>query len=137
LLGLSLEWSGHPEVATFRYESLVADPLTVLKTIGRFIGIETTEESWRAVIAANTIESNRRTTDNQHFWQGRPGLWHKLITAALARQIWQAHRPLFEAMGYECDPDEELTAGEAAWAWQEVARSRQRSNPGSFGSPDR
>lgn len=56
----------------------------------------------------------------RHYWRGEPDLWKRLLTRTLAEAIWRAHRDIFDALAYECDPDPALTAAQAYENWLAV-----------------
>jgi len=72
---------------------------------------------------------------NNHFWQGRPGLWRHLLPAAEARAIAAAHADIFTALGFDCDPDPALDALAADRNWvrlvgDEIKETLKRNTEG-------
>ncbi|MEX2236928.1 MAG: sulfotransferase domain-containing protein [Dehalococcoidia bacterium] len=60
------------------------------------------------------VEQHR---ERKHYWQGTPGLWREFLPAESARTIAAAHQQSFECLGYDCDPDPNLTPAEAEANW--------------------
>jgi len=56
-----------------------------------------------------------------HYWQGKPSLWKKLLTAETARRIAAAQPRSFEQLGYRCDPHAGLTREQADSNWDTLA----------------
>ena len=120
LLGVSHQWWGGPVSRPIRYEDLVDDPSSHLAALAADLGIEN-QVSPDAAVAANTIESLRTTTANQHFWRGRPGHWKTLLTPDRAKFIGEAHRRVIEDLGYTVDPDASLKDSCADANWSALA----------------
>ncbi len=104
LLGVSAAWwIRQPPVARVRYEDLVAAPVATLA------GLETAFGPARVaplvVVDAHRLTALAQTSTNQHFWQGRPGIWRELITPSDAQSIAAAHPAIFEALAYRVDVD--------------------------------
>lgn len=123
LLSVSLEWWKAGEVHRLRYEDLVADAEKELERLTQAIG-EAPRRRPAEVVARTTLPSLRaRFQAEGHFWQGRPGLWRTLLTAAAAERIAQAHRGALD-FGYACDPDPNLTPAQADRNWVNLVGSQ-------------
>jgi len=98
LLAVSVEWMrrGAPWV---RFEDLVARPEIELAAFLKQLPA-TPVRPLAEVIDANTLEKSRPTANNQHFWQGQPGIWTRLIGKELAARIQRAHADVFQSLGY-------------------------------------
>jgi hypothetical protein len=116
LLSISPSWAAVTDCLTVRYESLVQDTAQQLSALSTALR-PAPAASIEYAIQANTMEKQRGLVENQHFWQGQPNLWKRLLTAKEARQIADFHQPFFETFGYECDPDLGLTEQEADANW--------------------
>jgi Sulfotransferase domain len=127
LLSVSHEWRQAEGNYSLRYEDVVRDPAGELKRLGEALNHPATPEAIAAAIASNSIERLRAGCRNQHYWQGRPGLWKALLPADEARRIARVHTVVFEGGGYECDPNESLDAGraDANWLQLEVEMSQR------------
>jgi hypothetical protein len=101
-----------------RYEDLVADAEAALGPLAEWVG-EPFRRSVRELAAENAIDRGMLNRDlwQYHFWQGRPGLWRQMLTAAEARAIAERVPEPFEALSYECDPDPALGPAEADLNW--------------------
>ncbi len=73
-----------------------------------------------AAVENNSIEANRRTARNSHFWMGEPGLWRRLILTDDAKRIRDAHKAVFDLHGYQVDPDYSLTAFQSNQLWSSI-----------------
>jgi hypothetical protein len=119
LFGISRQWWSKPEACAVRYEDLVADPVAGLSFLIGRLGAEPAVRPEEAVAANSLTRLRALHADNpNHFWQGRPGLWRRLLTAEVARRIAAAQPEPFEEFGYPCDPDESLTPARAHDHWQ-------------------
>ena len=68
---------------------------------------------WMRWSRVRAIGRLRRAATNNHFWQGRPGLWRHLLPAAEANEIAAA----LANLGYAIDPDSHLDALTADRNW--------------------
>jgi hypothetical protein len=104
-----------------RYEDLVAAPEPTLLTVAEWLG-EPYRRPIDDVVESNSIGRRRAERDiwHYHFWQGQPGLWRKLLTAENARRIARGVPEPFIWLGYECDPNESLSAIEADLNWHKL-----------------
>lgn len=114
LLSVTSDWWEHAD-ASVRYESLVEDPVAELGRIAEALGTPP------LVTPAQAVESVRfrrlqEETDNEHFWQGRVGLWSELVPTVAALEIAAAYPEMYR-FGYAVGVDEET----ALARWQAVA----------------
>lgn len=116
LLRVSEDWHGQPDAIGVRYEEMVADPRAGVERLAEQIG-PLRCESVDALIDSCSMDSSRRTSRNNHFWKGQPGLWRTLLPAAEAGEILAAVRPACERFGYDATPDPALTASAADANW--------------------
>jgi hypothetical protein len=121
LLSVSLDWWDAPGAIRVRYEELVRSTEAELLRIADELQIEPSRAP-AEVVAANSMDRlrERRTEPTQHYWQGRPGLWRRLLPAAEARRIAAAQPRSFARFGYDCDPDEQLSRNAADALWREL-----------------
>jgi len=120
LLSVTPEWWERAD-ACVRYESLVADPAGELHRIAAALRTPT------AVSPAEAAESVRferlqQEAPNQHFWQGRVGLWRELVPTAVALEIAEAY-PGMRRFGYTVGVDEETALARWRAAAVPVARA--------------
>jgi len=121
LLSVTAGWWNTPNVLRTRYETLVADTESELTRLVGEIGAATAVPIEEAVAACAFGKMRFKChTHLRHAWRGQPGLWRSLIPAPLAREIYHAHRSVFETLGYACDADEALTHAEALSNWLEL-----------------
>lgn len=120
LMSVTHEWRQAEGSYGLRYEDLVHDPAAELRRLALALDQPASPEAISEAIAVNSMVKLREGSRNQHFWQGRPGLWKDLFPAATARRIAARHHPILEAGGYECDPDEALTDGQADCRWLQL-----------------
>lgn len=125
LLGVSMEWWSFPGSIRVRYEDLLTNPQGELRRLIEAAGV-VPDAQLETVIAEHTIPHMRKRTQNaHHFWQGKAGLWKRLLTAREAVPIGAAHAALFQTLSYRCDPDPDLdgTQADANWlnlVWSEL-----------------
>jgi hypothetical protein len=121
LLSVSLQWWDAPGCIGVRYEDLVRSAPDELQRIAGQLGVEPSRDP-AEVAAAHTMDRLRdmQREPSQHYWQGQPGLWRRLLPAAEARRIAAAHAPSFARFGYVFDPDETLSRADAATAWRRL-----------------
>lgn len=117
LLSITREWWSLPDCQTIHYEDLVAQTASVLDRLVQAL-VVAPSVSIEAAMAATTLPKMRQLTqNNNHFWQGQSNLWKKLLTAAEATRIAKAHAAVFAELGYDCDPNPDLTGSEADANW--------------------
>jgi Sulfotransferase domain len=120
LLGLSREWWTRPEALKVRYEDLCANVAEELQAL--VAQISAPRASLERVARAHTLARLRRSSLNQHFWQGRPGHWRTLLPADVAEELADAHHASFELFGYDLDADPKLDTAAALRNWRRIAR---------------
>jgi hypothetical protein len=119
VLAYTTAWWDRPGIIPVRYERLVEDTAGELERVVQACGAAVRRPVAEAV-QTNSMDGLRQRYGEwrHHFWQGRPDLWKRLLTADAARAIAEANAAAFERLGYRCDPDESLTAAQAEENWQ-------------------
>ena len=120
LLSVTPEWWGHAD-ACVRYESLVADPAGELSRIVDALGTPTIVSTAEAVESVR-FERLRQEAPNQHFWQGRVGLWQELVPTLVALEIAETY-PGMHRFGYSVGVDDATAL--ARWRAAAVPVHRQ------------
>lgn len=115
LIGLSSQW-WERGLVSIRYEDLVASPARELGRIVDAVGV-TPKLSPATVAETVTFESLRSEVNNQHFWQGRPNHWRELLPAKIATEIADPHSTVIRQLGYDLQPDPELSCSDAIGHW--------------------
>lgn len=123
LLAVSREWWSAPGCLRVRYEDLVREPAAELGRAAIALGLDGRGSGLAGAVAANTLAVARASAPNQHFWQGRPGLWKLLLPAAEARRIAAAHAGSFATLGYADDPDDALDPAAADANWLAIRKA--------------
>jgi hypothetical protein len=117
-----LDWSGHVRswtgegafpVATFRYESLVADPVGEFGRLVAFLGLDGAADRARVeravartrfdVLQSAEAESGFRERHHgqaRFFRTGRPGDWRSRLSASQVASIVDAHGEVMRRFGY-------------------------------------
>ncbi len=127
LLSFTPDWWAEPSVHRVRYEDLIADGVGTMKRLVEWIdprgGLPIDK-----VVAARSLEQERSQPGvwHYHFWQAEPGLWRRLLPAWVARQIADAQLEVFQALGYHCDPDANLTDDRADANWHALQHATIR-----------
>ena len=119
LLAVSVEWM-QQRVPYVRFEDLVARTQTELGAFLKQLSAEPVRPL-PDVIVANTLEKSRIAVRNQHFWQGKPGMWSRLIERDLANRIHRTHASVFGALGYGIDDARNPTPDEIRSLWHTLA----------------
>jgi hypothetical protein len=113
LLAVTVSWWNDPAVIRLRYEDVVGDTGTVMAGLARDLGLGcglARDEARR--IQATAL----RGFPNHHRWRAKPGGWRDLLPEATARTFHEAHRAVFDALGYGAPgPAVDRAAAEANW----------------------
>ena len=104
LLSITPEWWPHADAST-RYEDLLEDPAGELGRLVEALGGPTIVPPAAAVEAVSFARLQQEAT-NQHFWQGRAGIWEELVPTTAALEIAAAH-PTMRELGYRVGVDAE------------------------------
>ena len=121
LLSISNEWCHEPEATIVRYEDLVNDTEKTLYELTNRLGAP--QLKIFEVVNSNRIDKLRLTSDNGHFWQGKPGLWKKLIPSIIVEKIVREQNELFSELGYDFQPSNtRLMPNEAESRWESLCQ---------------
>lgn len=118
LLSVSYQWWHEPSAIKLRYEDLLADTAGELSRLAEQLGED--EQAIVNAVSGNGFELFQ-ALPNRHGWQGRAGLWRKLVPFDMAEQIRRRHARLFDILGYGLDRTT-LTSDEAERHWQALLR---------------
>jgi len=119
LLSVTPEWWDQENVVLVRYEDLVQDTARTL--MSACVQIGPVAADIESAVAAHSLTALRPTSRNDHFWQGRPGLWRELLTEEAAGPILKAHSDVLRTLAY---PEQHALAPDsqtAALLWQRLA----------------
>ncbi len=134
LTSVNREWWPAPGALQVRYEEWVANTPRELRRME--VALEkSARRPAAAVVASATIPQLREKTGvSHHFWQGKPGLWRRMLTAPAVKRIALAHALYCTELRYTCDPDPRLGARQADANWQALVQTprqnRQRHRKG-------
>jgi hypothetical protein len=117
-----LDWSAHARswtderafpVGTFRYESLVADPVGEFARLVAFLGLDGADDRSRVEMAVaatrfdrlQTAEAENGFRERHHrqarfFRSGRPGDWRNALSPSQVASIVDAHAEVMRTFGY-------------------------------------
>ena len=101
LLSVTYQWWHENSAIRLRYEDLVADPERQVDALAERLAV-----ARQPIIDAmhiNTLETFQ-ALPNRHGWQGRVGLWQKLIPSEHAVRIFDRHSLVFDKLGYTVEP---------------------------------
>jgi hypothetical protein len=121
LLSVSRDWWQDPRAHRLRYEHLVADYRYTLGQLVEMLGVPPLRGVSQAIELISLDWLRQHDSPKQHYWQGRPGLWRSLLTAADARRLAEVHGDHLNSLGYACDPDEALDGPQAEANWCRIA----------------
>jgi len=126
LIAASANWAEAENCLSIKYESLVEDAAGELKRVSDRL-LPVSPEVISAAVEANSLTRLRSCVQNQHFWQGQPGIWKTLLPSDLARDIERHHASAFSAMGYVSVSEQSISSAEADanWTALELATMRQ------------
>lgn len=97
LLSVTYQWWHDPAAIKVRYEDLVNDGPTQVSAIATQLGSEI--GAFRAAYYSTSF-ATLRNTPNRHGWQGKSGLWKRLIPEEHASRIAAHHGHLMKNLGY-------------------------------------
>jgi hypothetical protein len=117
LLSVSVGWLPVAR-AVIRYEDLVADTEGTLLRVLDALG-ESPRVSLEEVKGAFTL-GRLREFSKHHFWRGIPGLWREVVPVSYREAIFQRHRQVFEALGYDCECATGPTPEAARQRWRAI-----------------
>lgn len=101
LLSISYQWWQDSSVIKLRYEDCVANPAGVLGDIVKNFGGESTSVlPWLERLSLRHMQA----TKNRHGWQGKPGLYKKLIPSFAAIKIRSRYKRIFDVLNYRVEP---------------------------------
>ena len=130
LLAVTPDWWGQSGVVGVRYEDLVRDTAAELRRLEEAFG-PVRCGSLEEAVEACTLGRLRQAATNNHFWQGRPGLWRHLLPGTEAAEIAAA----LPRSDYPIDPDQTLDALTADRNWvclvgEETKQALRRATEG-------
>ena len=79
LLSVTCDYWQQPGIVCLRYEDLVADPGQILESIESQFGPPRRVPDVERILSDLTISNLGKTSFNNHFWKGKPGLWRELL----------------------------------------------------------
>jgi hypothetical protein len=118
LLSVSQEWWPLVDERRVRYEDLNQNAVGALRRLVQALGVPPRKSLTECVRLCSLAELRRQSESNHHFWQGKVGLWKRMLPATVADEIAAKHAQLFAELGYACDPDRDLDARQADAHWQ-------------------
>lgn len=120
LLSVSLQWSEWRDSHVVKYEDLVKDVDKVFGELVQKLRLQT--ENVDMAIQVNNIAALRKTSTNNHFWQGKPNIWQKLIPIEYAKNIENFHQELFINSGYSAKSNHDLSPLQAQTNWEALCQ---------------
>jgi len=120
LLSISIEWREAPDAVLVRYHDLVSNTQKTLYDLTEKLGIP--QLNIETVIANNNIDKLRLTSDNGHFWQGKTGLWHRVIPSYIVKTIAQNQEIIFSKYEFEYTQIKKLSTIEAERNWSALCQ---------------
>lgn len=120
LLAVTPAWTPFA-VARASYEQMAAEPLPSLRRVIRDLGIAVPDERLSGALDARSLDRMRPTAENQHYWQGSPGLWRALLTPEQVEVLRPCVGPPASALGYELDADTSTTPASSDALWRALA----------------
>lgn len=115
LLAITYQWWQDKRSIRVRYEDALNDPELILGALVSQLGGDSS--AVRPLLDQLAI-SNMQAVKYRHVWQGKAGLWRRLVVPADARAIYHRHRRVFDTLGYKLD---------AYWLTRSSAEANWRS----------
>lgn len=119
LLSVTPAWWSAIGAVTVRYEDLALATIPSLARLAEVLGPPLGDAA--AVASSNSLSALRSTSTNQHFWQGTPGLWKRLLSRAQVQAAAQAYREVFSELGYAPDQVDWPDDAQIASDWDKLA----------------
>jgi len=119
LLSVTAEWWGRDGVTSVCYEDLVHNPIGTLSFVQTELGAFKVDVD--GPLSSLTFDRFKPTSQNEHFWQGRPGLGQRLLPREVAEAITEAHANTFQALEYRHASHDSPDAALAMSRWREIA----------------
>lgn len=121
LIGVSSEWSSQHGIISVRFEDLVRHPAHELQRIVDRSDVRPLTSVDKAIekISFARMQSE---VDNEHFWQGRPGLWRNLLPPDYAQALSEPYRRHAARQGYDLTPNPDLTLEIARREWATLSK---------------
>jgi hypothetical protein len=116
LLSISYQWWHDSTAFRVRYEDLLRDPKSKFADIAKAFDGPT--DRLEAILQEINLEKFQ-AMPNRHGWQGKSGLWRKLIPTLAALNIYAYHFRVFNALGYS-PPLSLLTHAVARRNWERL-----------------
>ena len=120
LLSVTQQWWDPSSAVCVRYEDLLASTELELLRVARELGLQPVRPV-EDVVRHHGFEREKDWSPF-HKWQGKAGLWKKLILPELALAVMKAHGGFFDQLGYSCEPDALLTRENVLEYWGKIAQ---------------
>lgn len=127
VLSISYQWWHHAGAVKARYEDLVRRPADALLELARAFAPDACDRN--GAVSRFNLDFFQQLP-NRHGWQGRSGLWRKLILRSDAQKIYRRHRRIFDVLGYSVGVYW-LTRAAASRKWEELAAQTEASGNAS------
>jgi hypothetical protein len=122
LIDISAQWWNRRTMARLRFEDLIARPETELRRILRRSGVQPMIEIREAIERQSFSRMREQQGVHEHFWQGEPGLWRRLLPSEYAVAAAAPFRGHARRYRYDLRPDPDLTLEAARQEWRARAR---------------
>ena len=126
VLSISYQWWHHAGAVKARYEDLVQRPGEALLELARAFAPEACDRN--GAVDRFSLDFFQKLP-NRHGWQGKPGLWRKLILRSDAQKVYRRHRRIFDVLGYSIGAYW-LTRAAALRKWEELTAETAASRTG-------
>jgi predicted nucleic acid-binding Zn-ribbon protein len=116
LLAVTCDWWNQPGVVAVKYENFVRNTAEELAQLTPHFG-PLRCASLDAVLEKTSLQHMRKTSTNNHFWMGKPGLWREFLPPAEAYEVGWSVKGVLDALDYALDPNPDLDPQTADQNW--------------------
>ncbi|MGF1599837.1 MAG: sulfotransferase domain-containing protein [Acidimicrobiales bacterium] len=120
LLGVTHGWWRQPDTRRIYYEDLISDTSSVMATLIADLDLGPELDLERRLVDADADELRQQALlglANHHRWRGKANGWREFLTRPIAERLHDAHRRVFDDLGYTIDGSTASPAeASAAWA---------------------
>lgn len=121
LLAISQEWWKDPATYRIRYEDLIASTGAVVTKMADDLHIARPGTEADDVDPDEVRQHTLVDTPNHHRWRSTADGWRDLLPGATAQRIYQAHRSVFDDLGYDIEGPY-VDADEAMANWRSLKK---------------
>ncbi|HEY9210837.1 MAG TPA: hypothetical protein VIO56_05450 [Methylotenera sp.] len=97
LLSVTCDWWNF-STARIQYEDMLAEPEYALSLFVNNIAAPVNDIA--SSVRKYRFDQLKSSASNGHYWQGKCGIWERVLPLNYALDIFECHRPIFDTLGY-------------------------------------